>query len=362
MSTKTSIKRVALVAVSALGFGLLSVVPSSAAVTAIAVTAPSVSRASASGTIALTVTNTGAIAAAGGESYKARVLAVPASATGNTVEVGDTFAADIEAGIADDTDTTVTIGADNTVDADLDTSAGDVCSDSSDFGALRMAGDAVVGANVGDAATGTGDANGDTDVLVADNETACAITDDYINVAGTYTVFVWNDANDDNAIGAAEKSVRVSFVVGGTPTTVTLTPTATSAVADVKIGVKIYLTDASGLATDLNAGDTIILTKSVLSGSGTVTFYDYNDGTGVESDIDDGATVTLTSADDVQDDLTYWRVDADNDAGGTWRVTANLGGALDPMATAATTGTLFNNSSWNFDKGCRCLNNRYHNE
>jgi hypothetical protein len=343
MSTKTSIKRIALVAVSALGFGLLSVAPSSAAVTSISVTAPSVIRAGSSTSVALTVTNAGDIAAsANTEGYKAKATTVP---TGSGIEAGDIFAEEIEAGIADDTDETLTLGRDFSVTAgvtgtELDTSGTDTCAADAATDVSTVIDDSgVTGSNIGDTPSGTGDVDGSA-AIDANGETACAITDDFFTVAGSYTFFVWNDANDDNLFDAGEKNATITFVVGGAPTSVSLTPTATSAVAGVKIGVKIYLTDASGRATDLSGNETMILTKTVLSGSGTVTFYDHNDGTGVESDITDGATVTLTTADDVQDDLTYWRVDADNSAGGTWRVTANLGGSLDPLATAATTGTL----------------------
>jgi len=344
MSTKTLRKRIALVAVSALGFGLLSVAPSNAAVTSIAVTAQSVTRAASSATVDLTITNAGAIAAVSNtESYKAKATTVP---TGSGIEAGDIFVENIEAGVADDTDSTLTIGRNYTVTAgetgtSLDTSdTGETCAANAATDVDTAIDDSgTAGVNIGDTPTGTGDANGDGDILDS-GDSACAITDDYVTVAGSYTFFVWNDANDDNLVTAGEKSATVTFVVGGAPTSVTLTPTATSAVAAVKIGIQIFVTDASGRATDLSGSETVVLTKSVLSGSGTVTFYDYNDGTGVESDIDDGSTVTLTTGDDVQDDLTYWRVDAANSAGGTWRVTANLAGSLDPMATAATTGTL----------------------
>jgi len=342
MSTKTLRKRIALVAVSALGFGLLSVAPSNAAVTSIAVTAQSVTRASASGTVALTITNTGVIdAVSNTESYKAKATTVP---TGSGIEAGDIFVENIEAGLADDTDSTLTIGRDYTVTAGetgtlLPTDEADTCAEDAATDVATVIDDSgTSGVNIGDTPTGTGDLDGSGARNGA--ETLCSITDDFVNTAGSYTFFVWNDANDDNLVTAGEKSATVTFVVGGAPTSVTLTPTATSAVAEVKIGIQIFVTDASGRATDLSGSETVVLTKSVLSGSGTVTFYDYNDGTGIESDIDDGSTVTLTTADDVQDDLTYWRVDAANSAGGTWRVTANLAGSLDPMATAATTGTL----------------------
>jgi len=251
MSTKTLRKRIALVAVSALGFGLLSVAPSNAAVTSIAVTAQSVTRASASGTVALTITNTGVIdAVSNTESYKAKATTVP---TGSGIEAGDIFVENIEAGLADDTDSTLTIGRDYTVTAGetgtlLPTDEADTCAEDAATDVATVIDDSgTSGVNIGDTPTGTGDLDGSGARNGA--ETLCSITDDFVNTAGSYTFFVWNDANDDNLVTAGEKSATVTFVVGGAPTSVTLTPTATSAVAEVKIGIQIFVTDASGRAT-----------------------------------------------------------------------------------------------------------------
>jgi len=93
MSTKTLRKRIALVAVSALGFGLLSSVPAAnAAVTGkVSVLGQSVSRAGTSTTIALgayVLSTSGTITAVANDAFTARVLTVPA---GSALEVGDKF-------------------------------------------------------------------------------------------------------------------------------------------------------------------------------------------------------------------------------------------------------------------------------
>jgi hypothetical protein len=89
MSTKTSIKRIALVAVSALGFGLLSVMPANAAVpTTATLSVPTIVRASYTNVITITHAATGA-----GDTAKGIGLAVLQQPTGSsiTLEASNAF-------------------------------------------------------------------------------------------------------------------------------------------------------------------------------------------------------------------------------------------------------------------------------
>ena len=351
MSTKTLRKRIALVAVSAMGFGLLSTAPSSAVVTAIAVKAPVVSRAGSSA-IVLSITNTGTIAAAATESYKAKATTVP---TGSGIELGDIFAKDITAGIATTgalSITTLSIGRNYTVAAgptgtELPTAGTDTCALNAATDVAAVIGDglgAIAGTNVGDTPTGTGD----LDVVPngrSGSETLCSITDDFATVAGSYSFFVWNDANNDNLVSAGEVSSTVTFLVGGAPTNVTITPTVTSQGTALPVGLQVQITDASARPTLLAGTETVVLTKTVLSGVGTLAFSGFADALGVTAAaVVDGATVTLDLTDLNTSGQTFIRVDIAHSAAGTFRVTANLAGSLDPLATAASTGTVTTNA------------------
>jgi hypothetical protein len=231
MSTKTTFKRVALVAVAALGFGVLtSVAPASAAdgtvneVTAVTIATP------ANGRIG------SALASAVGFTSAAAGATDGVLDTGDEVTLRGVFVSRPAGSVA-------TIIFDNT---GLD----------------------LVGVS-NDSATYSAAAGFMPATLLVDGDTAAYTAGTHVagrvgfvpDVAGDYVIKVWHDSNLDGAIGATEAvSTSTTFSVGAAPATLTLTKYGSTTVAAGTNGavVKIALPAGTGLAL----GEAIRVTPS----------------------------------------------------------------------------------------------------
>ena len=195
MSTKTLRKRIALVAVSAMGFGLLSAAPSSAAVTSIALAGP---------------------ARAGG-------AAVSVVATGTGTQ---TYVAAVGAGLAT---------AWNYV------STGAPAGGAATFTPVAVPTTLTTGASIGTIAP---------------------------TVEGSYTGYVYFDANHDGVLTAGEDSSIFNFTTSGAPASISVTGSAASVAAGVDLTYTVSLLNAAGGLTQSKAGEFVTLSAI---GTGIVT-------------------------------------------------------------------------------------------
>jgi len=280
MSTKTTFKRIALVAVASLGFGLLSVVPSSAA---------------------LDLDQQGDVT-----EVTAVTLATPANG-----RVGSALATSLSITSASlDADDDVTLAG--VFVSKPATSTATVIFDNSGLSLVGAAGgDSLFTAAAGFlpalydvTSTGTAFTNGAHVVgrvgFVPD-------------VAGDYVLKVWHDQNRNGAIDATETvSTSTTFSVGAAPATLTITKYGSTTVAGGSNGavVKISLPTGTGLAL----GEAIRVTPSTataditkLNGSainsytpGTTTYYDLTSASFLAGvafiNVTDSAAGTLTLA------------------------------------------------------------------
>ena len=317
MSTKTSIKRIALVAVASLGVGLLSsVAPASATETS--ALAIDVAPYRATTTVSLSFTPTGDHTDSSDQTV-ACITSVPASADANTVEVGDCFVS-ADGGYTDATAEAITLGRAGAV---ITPANGTVLTSDP-----RTRG---TGINIGDSLVGGYEAPATLDGDYADaDEVSATSTNDYFNKVGTYGVFVFLDLDSDGLFDTADSEIGINgtFVNGGTPTGITITPAATTGALAVAQNFYVYATDASGNYTLVNvSGEQIDITFTTLSG--TVT--------GSAS----GTGAAITSADAVTAGKNYYKyIQTPATGAGTFKVTANFSGSLVPLATAATSGTI----------------------
>jgi hypothetical protein len=237
MSTKTTFKRVALVAVAALGLGVVSsVAPATAASTAItAVSAGTAAPARVgvvSGTSVITLTHPSASAT----SFD--VTAQITSAPTGSVNAGLEFSAAAVKPIGSPTYTDKATKTGVTLGVNLDT-------------------------------TGVAFATGNTVGTSTTTRVNLAINPD---VAGTYTVLVAVGGSADTGWAAGLKSTTYTITTAGAPTAMTLTAiNSTTFDADSNGSlVKVALTDAAGAATTLGASESLSLTASA---SATVVNY-----------------------------------------------------------------------------------------
>jgi hypothetical protein len=220
MSTKTTFKRVALVAVAALGFGMLSVMPSSAAdgtvneVTAVTIAAPATGRIGS------------ALASAVGFTTAASTATDGVLDTGDEVTLRGIF-------VSKPTGSIATIIFDNS-------------------------GLALVGPSAATAVF-TAAAGFLPSKLLVDSTTADYTAGAHVagrvgfvpDVAGDYVIKVWHDVDADGAIGSTEAvSAARTFTVGTAPTAVTVTKFGATTCEDAANGsiVKLTLPAGTGLA------------------------------------------------------------------------------------------------------------------
>jgi len=253
MSTKTTFKRVALVAVAALGLGMLSVAPSSAAlsnaakdaaITAVSITAlTSPARVGTPVTTSFKITNT-ATEADDVLQFRALVTQVP---TGSllTAYTGAAFTAGTP-GVLDNTATPVAA-------VDVAT-AGDNATALGPKLTLTPASGKLFTAN--------------TTAVIAG--TTLSFTPD---VAGTYKIIVFPDNTNTGSMVAGNKSATWTVVAAGAPATATVsvvnpaaagTTTTTYDIIANNQGalVKVVLKDANGYATAPRGAEVVTLTSN----------------------------------------------------------------------------------------------------
>jgi len=327
MSTKTTFKRIALVAVVSLGFGVLtSVSPAlaannadAAAVTALTedtqiVTALSASalvvRKGSAGATNVKVSNLAGVADKK-VTFKAVMTAVPTTSALNNSSI--TLAAPTSSPLLG------AGGAPNT------TMMGTFVAGTAGGGAASIAvAPTFIGGNIA-AATN-----------LSKNAINVSITTD---VAGVYKVLIWNDQNADGLVTSTEKSTTFQVTAGDIPATMTLATVNASAptyAAASPLEANNYgslttlsLKDAAGNLTKLAAGEGIALAPSTATAT-----IDVNNG-GLSTA---GATVNLTSATAINSKGLIG-INVRDTAAGTTTLTASPTGATFTIAAQVVTIT-----------------------
>ena len=272
MSIKTT-KRLALGVIASLVFAPFAVIaPASAS--AVTVTNPAtVIRAGATATAAIAVKNTTEIAIDADGEFVVRITAVPSTADATTFEVGDQF-----------------------------------LSASTPAAAAAIAAGTSTSVTVGAAG-------------------------DYFNVPGSYSYIAYWDADDDGVIDAGETTTAGSITIGGLPTGLTVTAKANSfgnsgaSLVGVDSTYSVALTDALNNPTILAATETVILSMTQTAGSGNLNLNAVGAGASPR-------TATLTNGSSITSNKYDITVSAA--AVSTSTISANFGGSLTPIATAAT--------------------------
>ena len=322
MSTKTTFKRIALVAVAALGFGMLSVAPSSAAgmddsttnggeVTSVSASVGSKAlRVGVQSTIvvtfngpAVTATNDSGTASAGGYTATTKVvnpnmkvLAVPSLATTTTVTSG-------------------TASADPVVGAVF-------VNDLSGAGTSSSAPDSIGIDSIAPALYGSA-------VYAGIKWTP--------SHAGTYSFLFWDDGNRDGALGGAtEKYVIATFTVGNEIATLTASTTinnGTTIGTTYSAVVKVVAKDAAGNVTVPSGSDSVVLTATG-SAKWKYTFGGASDST---TEVSGAGTSTayLTSSDFNSSGAAY--IGLYNNTAETVSITPSLIGSLTTPTVTTTT-------------------------
>jgi trimeric autotransporter adhesin len=277
MSTKTTFKRIALVAVAALGFGLLtSVAPASAASgAATSLTAGTVGPARVGVNLPVAIT-LGLPTTLNGTNETmtigAKVISAPTGSTFNTVGTAST------AGNTPVVNGNVTGGR---------TAAGNLVAGKIGWTSATANLSDVDGAN--EAATSANVLAGGPDYLTAaafvtdatyaaaTNTTAGVILNVTPDVAGTYTVLVHTSSRAAAAGGSAtgayaagDTSIQVTFTTGGAPSSIVLTPVNASS-TDGSNGalIKVSLKDAAGLPTVLGLNEGLTISDSSSTATNT---------------------------------------------------------------------------------------------
>jgi len=290
MSTKTSIKRIALVAVSALGFGLLaSVAPAQAAATISATNNPI-------------------------RAGYASAIATGANGTPSGTYGGPVLALATTEALAYATDSSFTL---TDSDRNNDTTEDDAMVMPAHLGfivtsapasATPAVGTVFYGGNGAGATTTSVSATGTTSMALWNwNAATSAATTFNFNTAGTYTVRMWANTNSSGtpgAIDASEPTSLVTITVGGSVDSISLSSSElTSDLRNLDNAFTIALADSSGRATALTGTETLTISDNGASLDGgaaaDVSFADYDttfDGSGI-ADIGTGSlTVEAGSA------------------------------------------------------------------
>ena len=317
MSTKTSIKRIALVAVSALGFGLLSVAPSYSATSTQALLADTTSIVGVS--LGTGSGQTAAVARVNeAYSFGVRLSTGSIIAATNTTQINVKFS---QTPAGDLVNTAASAGSAISPDLTAVTlAAGQIYAVSAAGNSPVADATATVPAfvTIGSELASVGS---QTNVTVA----TAAFTP---RATGTYKVFAWADtASTGNAVGTYDNGERTStltVVVGGAPSTLTITAASSTAAANSS-GVFqagstgsggdegalfiISLTDADGNPTRPTIGETINLSTTLgtladnslsaadfnASGKAAVNLTHTAAGTAVVTATSGGAMAALTS-------------------------------------------------------------------
>jgi hypothetical protein len=273
MSTKTIYKRIALVAVTALGAGVLSVAPASAAQTGPALTAVTVTSATAN-TLTL---NTAQSVFAGGTIAVGTTLD-----TGQTLNLTGVLTSFPVAGFV--AVSGVTAGA-------VGTFTGTACADVAVNSAVTL--------------TCTGDATAVGAETVASSGTAGLAKFSFTpTVAGTYVVQIWNDVDEDGSVDLTEARQTVSIVVAAaaglslalsTKFQTLTTAAAATAVTDIvpaRVSKALGTTAAAAITVELknSLGAGIVASDAITLGA-TVS----GDAGGVGATIETAAVTTFAT-------------------------------------------------------------------
>jgi hypothetical protein len=274
MSTKTTFKRIALVAVAALGFGTLTVAPATAGVittvTGITAGTSSPARLGVAATNTLTITSSATLVSGNEIAVYAKVTSAPAGSAFATQQYsGASFVDGVQAtGTPNKAVLTITEGTNGTTsDGGAFGTAVPATSDSSTVAALWTAG-STYGTTIPARVSLTAD------------------------VAGTYTVLVGVSAASATAAGATyaagDKTATITFVVAGAPASIALASVAGSIIGGGTFGrvISVTLKDAAGNATILGANEAVTVAET---SDGTVTG-------GLGNYASDVAITTLSSA------------------------------------------------------------------
>ena len=310
MSTKTLRKRIALVAVSTLGFGLVSsVAPANAATTITAVTAGSFpsARVGQVTTIPVTVSMSGTTLN-DTVTIAARILSAPTTGGNPLVNSG-------ASGLGWIYDENASTGAGLTNEAGTERlyfgqSNGQLASTTPIYAAKNkgdsLTGDTVIGAHIasttpGSTAAATAAAVGATYVAATAERYAVVATGQtsktfYLNikpdVAGTYTIFVSASTTDGNlSYVTGDANTTISVVTGTSPSTITLTSSGSHSAGTMGSLVKVALKDAAGNSVNPSGLEQL---KVSVSG-GTVSAATLSAGV-FDSVAPASTEVTLTSA------------------------------------------------------------------
>jgi len=241
MSTKTTLKRIALVAVSALGIGVVpSIAPAFAGnddATALTVTAQAPFRAGVESYVAISISGT-----YGGSNTTALGAKITAAPTGSSTSAIDFYSRPTSGDKSFAVDATTVIGT-------------------------------ISSSSASSADTGTATATFADGTSTTGGRFILGFTP---HVAGTYQILVWANAS---SYSAGLPSAVINLTTAGAPATATMTSVATtfakSAAATNGKGteVKITLKDSAGNATIPNANESIDLS---VSGAATITTVGVN--------------------------------------------------------------------------------------
>jgi trimeric autotransporter adhesin len=270
MSTKTTFKRIALVAVAALGFGVLTSVAADTDVTAVSAGTPGAARVGlSSGTTTITVSHR-----AQSDSYTvtAQITSAPTDSAA--------AALDFAVGSAADAALTTTNDSPSTATASVKTNKGTTLA-TADVASIDVL------------TTGT----------TGTSSVALSLTAD---VAGTYQILVAVGGSADTGAATGNKSVVYSITTAGAPTTITAASYGGSVTTSGVLGQLQFFTlkDAAGNATILGTNESIDVTdnstavsQKKLNGTAATSFssadvpvagrYFYrvvNDGTAIAAD------------------------------------------------------------------------------
>jgi trimeric autotransporter adhesin len=262
MSTKTTFKRVALVAVAALGFGVLtSVAPASANVTPTLVTVGSVPVAQVGVVHKTPVTFTAPFAAQSDTHViTVRIISAPAgSAYASTIGNNRTAAGVVCAGDGTNNWISATCFAPNsTVAADID---------------INSTGTASLNGSVGSEVTAAGRPEVAATLThsgwVTPDTTSVATVDIMPDVAGSYTVLVSTSIRAEgvatSTFAAGDASATYTFTTGAVASSVTLAAVTGAPIGGSTNGqiYSVTIKDAAGAITQLASGQTINVTSNV---------------------------------------------------------------------------------------------------
>jgi len=336
MSTKTTIKRIALVAVAALGLGVVSSVAPATAVertpSIISVTSDGALRAGVAGSITATFTLPAGYAIGDSIIVGARVTSAPATsfATSKAAEP-------IRAAISSSTPSATAFGW-----AKASTGSGSYGGGTTTAGSAIVLSQSPAGDNLPGVQSGSQNWTTATQYVSAtgDSTATQSLTLNFTpDATGSYTIvfFVGTGAAAYNTstliaglstanIAANLTTTSATFTTGSTPTAATITAVQGTTITGATGGAmyKLTLTDAAGLPASLGTGESITLAST----TSTVSFL----GTGLKADNATAVTTAFVGS-NFSAGVAYFNVR--NSATGTATFTAT-GSALLSSAVTAT--------------------------